>query len=318
MNAVQGEPAQLAYERDVLGFVPDAIAGHEHPESGVAAIHSEQVSAQPRHAYDDYHVLTLQLGANRLFQLDRNGRGRGHMRAGTIAIQPVDADTVWQSDGRTRWMQFYLPTRVVSDCIVSRGLDPERVRLERHAAVDDPALVNLLYRCAAATATALRPTHEELDALSTNVADVLVARYSSAALLPLPAPDRERLSTLQLGQATEYISTHLGPGLTATRVAAELGLSRFHFTRAFRGATGQSPYRYIQQRRLAAARDEVVASESSLADIAYDLGFASQAHMTSAFKSALGVPPCQVRALARGRPPRTRFVAGLLAAHEHP
>lgn len=300
-GAVRAEPAQLVYEREVLGFRPDASAGDTHPGSGVATLYCQDVQAKRRHAYEDFHALTLQLGPGTLYQLDRSGRPRERMPAGTLAIQPCYAETVWQSDGPTRWLQFYLPVAILNDCIETRGLDPSEVLLLRHTVVGDPALVSLLYRCAVATSSPLAPTLEELDALCTALADTLVENYSSATRVPERPPSAERLTAYQLARAREFIEEHLGLGLTASGVAEELGLSRFHFSRAFHGTTGEPPYRYIQRRRLAAALDEVVLPDASLADVAYKFGFASQGHMTGAFKAALGVSPREVQGLACGR-----------------
>ncbi|MEQ8231055.1 MAG: AraC family transcriptional regulator [Gammaproteobacteria bacterium] len=299
---MHSEPAQLAYERDVLGYQPQAIAGCDLPGAGVAVLHCERVDAERKYGYADYHTLTLQLGNATLCQLDRRGRAHAPMETGTVAIQPADAETTWHSFEPTRWMQFYLPTATFDESLAARGLAPGTVRLARHAPVDDSALVSLLYRCAVATARMPGPDAAARDALSTALADLLAERYSSRSRR-IDVTVSERLSPRQLDTALAYIDAHLGPGLTATRVAAALGLSRFHFTRGFRGATGESPYRHIQRRRLEAARARVSGSDEALADIAYALGYASQGHMASSFSAWFGISPSALRALARGITP---------------
>ncbi|MGD9604422.1 MAG: helix-turn-helix domain-containing protein, partial [Gammaproteobacteria bacterium] len=51
---------------------------------------------------------------------------------------------------------------------------------------------------------------------------------------------------------------------------------------------------------LRAARRLVTGTARPLADIASDLGYAHQGHMSVAFTQALGISPAKVRMLARG------------------
>jgi AraC-like DNA-binding protein len=68
------------------------------------------------------------------------------------------------------------------------------------------------------------------------------------------------------------------------------GLSQFALLRAFRAATGLPPHAYLNQLRVRRARlllDDGVPA----ADVAAQVGFADQAHLTRHFKRVVGVPP---------------------------
>ena len=59
---------------------------------------------------------------------------------------------------------------------------------------------------------------------------------------------------------------------------------------------GTSPCRYLLMRRLEFARQRIHL-EHALVDVAFDSGFADQAHFTRVFKAAFGLTPAHYRAL---------------------
>ena len=77
------------------------------------------------------------------------------------------------------------------------------------------------------------------------------------------------------------------------------GLTRYDLARQFRSMCGTSPYRYLLMRRLDLARD-LIHQGRSLVDVAYDAGFADQAHFTRVFRSAFGLTPARYRTLRAG------------------
>ena len=78
------------------------------------------------------------------------------------------------------------------------------------------------------------------------------------------------------------------------------GLTRYDLARQFRIMFGTSPYRYLLMRRLDFARERID-QERPLIEVAYDAGFADQAHFTRAFRSAFGLTPARYRALRAPR-----------------
>jgi len=294
-------PAQYAHERDVLGFVAARTAGLDRPGGAVAAIHEEQAIRVRRHAYEDYHTLTFQLGGTPLGRLDARDRTAEAMRPGTVSVQPAPVESLWHSSGRSRWMQFYLPITALLDALEHECLPAARAAdLDRRIGAADPALVRTLYTCALELTRLPLLDDERMEEFATKLAGVLASRLAGRHG-DAPGPLRERLSPCQLAQALDCIDALLHEGVTASRVASSLGLSRYHFTRAFTGSTGQSPYQYIQRARLSSAAVLVSSSERPLLEIATSVGYATQAHMTSAFSRLLGASPGEVRALGLGR-----------------
>lgn len=65
--------------------------------------------------------------------------------------------------------------------------------------------------------------------------------------------------------------------------------------RSFKRAIGMTPHEYQLQARVRRAYALVRRSEGRLADIAANVGFADQAHLTRHFKNIMGATPGQVR-----------------------
>lgn len=123
-----------------------------------------------------------------------------------------------------------------------------------------------------------------------------------AALKQLSPIASRAFDTLRVGpgaqqrrRVLEYIGDNLHRQITLDELAAVAGRSKYHFVRNFTAAFGMSPLRYLIQRRTDAAKRMLRGGTASLAEIAFACGFASQSHMTTVFKKAIGVTPGQYR-----------------------
>lgn len=74
-------------------------------------------------------------------------------------------------------------------------------------------------------------------------------------------------------------------------VAAEIGVHPVHLARVFRAAWGCSPGELLRWRRVDRAADMLCRSDISGAQIAAQVGFADQSHMTRAFRATYGIAP---------------------------
>lgn len=113
-------------------------------------------------------------------------------------------------------------------------------------------------------------------------------------------PDLGALAPQRLRRVTDYVESQLAQAdLSVADLAAIAHLSPYHFSRAFRQATGQAPHRFILQRRIARAQLHLSDGGDTLADIAYATGFSSQAHFSSMFRRLTGMTPRQFRQSVR-------------------
>jgi AraC-like DNA-binding protein len=84
-------------------------------------------------------------------------------------------------------------------------------------------------------------------------------------------------------RAIHFITQHYKTSFSLDELAEQSYLSKFHLLRIFKTKTGLTPYTYQIQLRLNAAR-RLIFQDKSLTGIAYELGFADQAHFTNTFK----------------------------------
>jgi AraC family transcriptional regulator len=111
----------------------------------------------------------------------------------------------------------------------------------------------------------------------------------------LPRVRQEGLDRRRLSRVLDYIGTNLEGDLALDQLARIACLSRFHFARAFKAATGQSPHQYVSAKRLERAKELLIRGNQSLIDIALTLSFSCQANFTRAFRQATGLTPGQYR-----------------------
>jgi AraC-like DNA-binding protein len=108
-------------------------------------------------------------------------------------------------------------------------------------------------------------------------------------------PAKGGLSPFDLKRVVAIIEDRLGDPPSLDEMAREIGVSRRHFSRAFKQSTGKSPHAFVAAHRLARAVDLLRTTELSATEIAFDCGFASSSHFTYAFKRAYGTGPLEFR-----------------------
>ena len=104
------------------------------------------------------------------------------------------------------------------------------------------------------------------------------------------------LSDGRLRRVVEFIAVHFAERITLEQLAAEAGISKFHFARLFRDKLGQTPFRFLAETRLAAARKMLVTTDMRVTEIALACGYAAASHFTTAFSAKYGTSPADFRA----------------------
>ena len=88
------------------------------------------------------------------------------------------------------------------------------------------------------------------------------------------------LAPHQLKKILEYIQAHLSEPIMVETLAAEVRLSKGHFTRLFTASTGLTPHRYIVEERLKCAKELLHQGTMKTAAIAAETGFHDQSHLS--------------------------------------
>lgn len=101
--------------------------------------------------------------------------------------------------------------------------------------------------------------------------------------------------------AREAILADVPQSATLCGLAELLGVSPFRLSRVFSRQTGTSLTRFRNRVRVGRAMDRLADGETALADLAHDLGFADQAHLTRTVRDHVGSTPVELRRLLSRR-----------------
>lgn len=120
-----------------------------------------------------------------------------------------------------------------------------------------------------------------------------------AGLLDIPGDRSDKANgRLTQGQMKKLISrfdASNGSRLTVAEMAATVGLSESWFGNVFKQTTGTTPLQWQLERRIDLAKKLLMDSDLTIADIAVQLGFSDQAHLTKAFRRIAGETPAAWR-----------------------
>ena len=94
-----------------------------------------------------------------------------------------------------------------------------------------------------------------------------------------------------VAKAVAVFAANLTEPISVADVADEVGVSARQIERSFKKATGQSPSHYYRSMRMKAARQLVMYSKDSMAQIALQVGYGSTTPMVQHYKDAFGISP---------------------------
>ena len=94
-----------------------------------------------------------------------------------------------------------------------------------------------------------------------------------------------------VAKAVAVFAANLTEPISVADVAGEVGVSARQIERSFKKATGQSPSHYYRSMRMKAARQLVMYSKDSMAQIALQVGYGSTTPMVQHYKNAFGISP---------------------------
>lgn len=103
------------------------------------------------------------------------------------------------------------------------------------------------------------------------------------------------LAPWQLRRVMNYMQMHLKERITLAHLATLAGQSQWHFSRAFKAATGCAPYQWQLQARIRHAQALLLDTACSLEQVAESVGFADAAHFGKTFRKVVGSTPATWR-----------------------
>jgi AraC-like DNA-binding protein len=118
-----------------------------------------------------------------------------------------------------------------------------------------------------------------------------VIRVTAAALGVRRAPAVETCERRRVRDVAARLDAACAEDLSLGEMAALAGLSRYHFIRAFRTVTGETPRQYLIGARLRAAADRLADTREPVTEIALSVGFNDLSHFNATFRRAFGMAP---------------------------
>jgi len=173
------------------------------------------------------------------------------------------------------------------------GVEMDSPRLREVFAERDTMLTALLEQLRSEMTTRRTASRLFVHGIAQSLAVHLVRTY--------PAPSssgralRGGLPAFKLQKITGLIEAHLDEEIALSRLAGEVGLSAFHFSRLFKKTTGFSPSQYLIRQRIARARRLLRETTRSMIEIGLEVGYSSPSHFAQVFRREVGVTPTEYR-----------------------
>lgn len=123
----------------------------------------------------------------------------------------------------------------------------------------------------------------------------LVAACLRAGARPVTTSVRDQA---RVREVAAWLDARPADPISLSQMAALAGLSRYHFIRAFRAATGETPRQYQIAARLRLAADRLMDTREPITGIALDVGFNDISHFNATFRRAFGMCPRALRQAA--------------------
>jgi AraC-like DNA-binding protein len=240
--------------------------------------------AYPRHSHDYYVICVIEQGRQ---SFTHKGTKYFTPPGGVILINPGAVHTGEAADAHGFEMRSLYPTtshmqRAVFELTGRQQALPffKDVRIDQRWVRDS---VLGLHQALAQGASPL-----ECESRLTWTLAQLVKRYADIHF----TEQRLGKEPEAIQRARRYIDDCFAQGISLTQLAEHVSLSPYYLLRAFRAEVGMPPYAYLESVRIRHAQ-RLIEAGKPLAEVAAEVGFSSQSHLTRRFKQIIGVTPGQ-------------------------
>jgi len=240
----------------------------------------------------DHVIMTYPTGVQRLERRTGKSVAIGTARAGVVTIIPAGSSARWDIPGSVDVIQLYLPNMTL-ERVAREANAPASGDLLERTGHPDPVTSALLMSAADSL-----DGNAALDALfRQQLTDLLATRLLAAHIgaPPMLEPITGGLSPHALRRAIERLRSDSDADVSLAALASDAGLSRFHFSRAFKESTGLSPHAWLRQLRLEQAMNMLRETDAPVESVARALGYSSQTAFAAAFRKLTGETPSDWR-----------------------
>ena len=107
--------------------------------------------------------------------------------------------------------------------------------------------------------------------------------------------EKEKIYSKTVMHCMNYISCHLNRPVCVTEIAAQVKRNPDYLSSLFKKETGKTISEYVMESRLQAARNMLLDSDCSCAEVSAAFGFSSQSYFTRMFRLYTGETPKKFR-----------------------
>lgn len=278
-------PAEVVRSSERLGWSGPLQAAERDYIGRDGAIHLRDGMAE--------HVLSVQFGSGAVELLSPSLELSGMLSSGDVVLHPAREgfECGWRGISHRCLHVLVAPGYVaqVADRVGAPALEfPTRVARRPVVTVE---LARLVHRELAGEGYGSRLVR---DTLALALALELMQSFATSPFVP--SAQRGGLGAVQLKRAVEHLLDGPGAPVTLEDLATDAGLSRYHFCRQFRIATGLSPHQYQLRARVERAQLILRTRPARpLSEVALECGFSDQSHFTRVFRRVSGVTPGRYR-----------------------
>ena len=212
-----------------------------------------------------------------------------------LTCSPVPYEMRWQAEGDQsfRVMHLYVSVPLFERIVEAMfGKDAGNVTLKDVSGGRDATLSHILTLLNEELAADGGGSPLYVEGLAQSLAVHLVRHYAVAntemrAQNPLPGA--------KLRRAIAFMENRLEEQFDLGRLAQEVGISEFHFSRLFKKATGLPPSHYFIRQRVAKAQQLLQETDTSIIEIGLMVGYSSPSHFAQIFRRETGLTPSDYR-----------------------
>ena len=230
-------------------------------------------------------------------QVERTLHGKrvsGCGAAGHLSLLPPDADTRWVFAKPGDVVLVFLNRRLFNHAIEeSTNRDAKFVDIVPQFVIRDLVLERIAHQLLKEISEPSPGSRLVTDTLAQQLAAHLIGAHSNVDHLQQELRPYT-IAPAKLKRAEEFIRANLAIEVSLQDIADAAGMSIFHFAKAFKQSTNQSPYRYVQEQRLRHARALLHDGRMSIGEVAKAVGF-SHSYFTAVFVRHMGMTPSKFR-----------------------
>jgi AraC-like DNA-binding protein len=256
-----------------------------HAQLDIGLLHAYYVQhAYPRHSHDYYVISLIERGRQ---SFTHNGTKHLTPPGGVIFINPGEVHTGEAADQQGFELRSLYPTPALMETAAfeltghRQGLPFFKdVRVDHRWATNS---VLSLHKAISQGASTLESESRLLWTLTQ-----FIQRYANIGSTEQPLGKERKV----IQQARDYIEACFAEGVTLNQLAQQVALSPYYLLRVFHAEVGMPPYAYLESVRIRHAQ-RLIETGKPLAQVATEVGFSSQSHLTRQFKKIIGVTPGQ-------------------------